>query len=86
MGLRRSSTLYCADNSIPRSKGTQVPTNCQHSRFLLSSRVQVMGTLILAVSALNFLVHSFLDFSFKDAGSLRFIKVGDFKYLSGIHP
>jgi len=45
-----------------------------------------MGTLILAVSALDFFVHSFLDFSFEDAGSLRFIEVGDFEDLSGIHP
>jgi hypothetical protein len=47
---------------------------------------RVGDTLILSVSALDFFVGPFLDFSFEDAGALRLIKVGDLEYLSGIHP
>src|SRR5579871_2446862 len=67
---------------MPRSKGTQVPT----ISILIEEKGNGGLTLILAISALNFLVDALLNFSFQYPRALRFIKIRHFQDLSRIHP
>lgn len=43
-------------------------------------------TLILSISALNFLVFALLNLSFEDSGALGFVKASDFEYLRRVEP
>ena len=80
MGRRRFSQLYCFASCRPRSSGIHVPREGSMRKKVWSVlESQPFGrTLVFPIAALDFLVFTFLNFTFENPGTLWFVEASDF--------
>jgi len=75
MGRRRFSQLYCFASCRPRSRGIHVPWRGINK---CGGCLPLGRTLVFPIAALDFLVFTFLDFTFENPGTLWFVEASDF--------
>ena len=79
MGRRRFSQLYCFASCRPRSSGIHVPREGSFRKGVEGVGKSAIGhTLVFPIAALDFLVFTFLDFTFENPGTLWFVEASDF--------